>query len=277
MTLPVVQFDIHPPHSADVIATHIAHSTSLGLLEADEAPLKTLTIIANGPSSKGIDLKAIKGDTLAVNGALKLFTDQGLAPTYWAACDPQALVADFLTEPPLHTIYLVASKCHPLIFDMLRGRDVRLWHVNDHPIPLLNGEARRSVMCASSVTLCAMTLMRKLGYRHFETYGWDACFYGMAHHASDAELEAFPEGTIDLNVGGEMVDGEISGGRWYKTTTTWAAEAQDAVVQTHHADYDVTVYGEGLIRAILDSYRRTTTINLPPKESEDVVLQEPGA
>lgn len=261
MTLPVVQFDIRPPHGADVIATHIAHSCSLGIPEADEGPLKALTIIANGPSARGLDLSQIKTKTLAVNGALKLFTDQGLAPTYWAACDPQALVADFLVEPPLHTIYLVASKCHPLIFDMLRGRDVRLWHVNDHPLPLLDGKPRRSVMCASSVTLCAMTLMRKLGFRRFETYGWDACFEGMAHHASDADLTEYPEGSIDLNVGGQMIDEKIEGGRWFKTTTTWAAEAQDAVVQTHHADYDVEVHGQGLIKAILDAYRANPAIN----------------
>lgn len=247
----MVQFQINVPCDSDRLAANIAHAMSLGLSEMDDTALKSLTIIANGPSAKLFDINS-PGDTLAVNGALKLFTDQGKAPTYWACCDPQALVADFLIDPPTQTIYLVASKCDPLVFQMLQGRDVRLWHIDDHP---LTKSGHRAVAVASSVTLCVMSLMRQIGYRNFETYGWDACFEGLEQHAGEF-IEDYPEGTIDLCVGATVTtaeDGSQSheGGRWFKTTSTWAAEAQDAIIQTHYSDYRVTVNGDGLIRAML--------------------------
>lgn len=260
MTIGNVSFEIHTPLDGERIADHIAHACSLGLPEADSAPLKHLTIIANGPSARLFDVRRAGCnhheepiDTLAVNGALKLFTDQGQAPTYWACCDPQELVADFIPDdPPRNTTYLVASKAHASVFRKLRDRDLRLWHINDHPIP----QGRRAVACASSVTLCALSLMRgAFGYRVFDTYGWDACYEGLQHHASERPLAELPQGTVHLKVGTTVVDDEFVGGRSFYTTTTWAAEAQDAMIQLHHSDYQVNIHGDGLIKAIRESMK----------------------
>lgn len=284
MTLANVGFDIFTPTDADTIAAHIAHACSLGLPEADAEPLKRLTVIANGPSAINAPLH---GPTLALNGAIKLFLNSGRIPTYWAACDPQALVADFLPdEPPMETIYFVASKCHPSVFQKLQGRDVRLWHIDDRPIP----KGLRTVMCASSVTLVAMQLMHQaFGYREFDAYGWDACYEGLMHHASEHPLDQLPDGTITLGVGAHKITipgrpstflerflnqlahriqavalwvasrmpipqptEDIEGGKPFKTTRTWAAEAQDACIQLHHSsDYHVNVHGDGLIGEML--------------------------
>lgn len=253
MNLPVVQFDIRTPCDDGEISGHIAHACSLGLPEADAQPLRTLTIIANGPSARDAPLD---GDTLALNGALKLFMNTGRTPTYWAACDPQALVADFLPDnPPQGVIYLVASKCHPSVFEKLKGRDVRIWHINDHPIP----DGLHKVHVASSVTLVVMPLMRRaFGYRAFDLHGWDACYEQIApgvikHHASALSMTEYPEGTLDLIVGATQTEDGFEGGRTFKTSRTWAAEAQDAMVQLQYADYRVTIHGDGLIKAIRES------------------------
>jgi hypothetical protein len=286
MSYPRVAFEILVPCNGDELAANIAHALSLGLPEFDDAPLKTLSVIANGPSATLYDFDA-PGPTLALNGALKLFTDRGKAPTYWACCDPQALVADFLTDPPMSTIYLVASKCHPLVFQMLQGRDVRLWHIDDHPMVK---EGHRAVSVASSVTLCAMTLMSRFGFRHFETYGWDACFYGTEHHAGQHVCD-YPENTVSVSVGATQVTippsrsptplesllskvalainrfavwlsnlkpipqptQSFEGGREFLTTSTWAAEAQDATIQLHYADTTVNINGDGMVKAIIGS------------------------
>jgi hypothetical protein len=271
MTYPRVAFDIITPANADALGANIAHARSLGLPQADDAEIKTLNIIANGPSATLYDFDA-PGDTLAVNGALKHFTDRGKAPTFWACCDPQALVADFLTDPPLHTIYLIASKCHPLVFQMLQGRDVRLWDIDDHPA---TKEGCRAVAVASSVTLCIQTLMSRpggiFGYRHFEIYGWDACFgEGLEHHAGQ-HSETRPDNYVQVTVGASVVPPpqipawllerhrfpdlreRYVGGRTFETSHTWAAEAQDAVLLTHYADYSVNLHGDGLVKAILES------------------------
>jgi hypothetical protein len=247
--MPAVQFEIHTPASGETIHEHIHHALSLNLPEADGEPLKHLTIVASGPSRH---LAPLTGDTLAVNGAIGHFLDQGQAPTYWAACDPQELVADFIPDdPPKTTIYLVASKCHPAVFEKLKGRDVRLWHINDYPPP----KPLRSVRCASTITLVTQSLMRKaFNYRAFDIYGWDACYEetqsGIIHHAGQPTLTEYPEDTLDLCVGAEQIDGEMSGGRWFRTSRSWAAEAQDAITLLSHADYQVTIHGDGLIKAI---------------------------
>lgn len=250
MGLASVQFEIHPPVDDGTIAANIAHALSLNLPEADAQPLRCLTIIANGPSARDAPLD---GETLALNGALSLFINSNRLPTYWAVCDPQELVADFLPDnPPMTITYLVASKCHPRVFAKLKGRDVRLWHIDDHPLP----DRTRAVPVASSVTLCVMSVMRRLGYRHFYLHGWDACYDCPAlgvvlHHASEPGLKSDPPETVTVFVGAEQSeDGEgFTGGRPFKTSRTWAAEAQDAMFQLQVADYSVTIHGDGMIKA----------------------------
>lgn len=224
-----VVFDLSFPVEDEAIRQQVAAALALGLPEADAAAIETLRVIANGPSALGAPLD---GPTMAVNGAIRLFTAKGLAPTFWACCDPQALVADFLDIVPDETVYLVASKCHPAVFDRLKGRDVRLWHIEDVP-------GRRNVPTASTVTLCAIALMRRLGWRRFETWGWDACFLDGMDHAS-----AQPIGKINLVT-------VTIGDKAFHTTPAWAVEAQDAWRQLAMADYEVDVRGPGLVAEML--------------------------
>src|SRR4051812_23421948 len=125
-----LRIEARPITPDDQIRRNMDYALSLGLPEADGGPLKHLTVVANGPSARHLPLWP-EGDTLALNGALKLFRTKGASPTYWAGCDPQPMVADFLDDPPDSTIYFVASKCDKAVFDALKGRDVRLWHIAD--------------------------------------------------------------------------------------------------------------------------------------------------
>jgi hypothetical protein len=222
-----VAFDLRTPLNEKAIRRHIRHALSLGLPEAIGEP-ETLTIVATGPSAR--KLPKIPGPTLAVNGALGLIE----APTYYAACDSQELVAGFLAGPPKSTTYYIASKCHPAVFQALRDRDVRLWHVNDY-VP-------GGVGCASSITATALGLFVQMGWRRFEVYGWDCC-YGPdgAHHAS---AQCAPD-QAQVNI-------EI-GKRVYRTNTTWAAEAQDAIhiiAMLEFLGVEVVIHGDSMIEAI---------------------------
>src|SRR5580765_5062864 len=170
-----VEFVVSTPVSDEDLVANVRHALTLGLPELcdfEYAWNGPLTVVASGPSA----LKApFDGKTLAINGALGLFTRAGRAPTYWVACDPQELVADFLDEMPESTTYLIASKCHPKVFERLRDRKVILWHVHDECTWELTKE-RQPVARAVSVTICAFELMARLGWRRFDTWGWDGCF-----------------------------------------------------------------------------------------------------
>ncbi len=235
-----IQFQSVMPCTQDELGANIAHALSLNLPEADAEPIKTLTIIANGPSALECPLKGLTGPTLAINGALSLFTRQGLAPTYWAACDPQPGIVDFLDTIPPRTLYLLASTCAPVVFRRLldRNRQVRLWHIDTHPLARAQCQP---IKTASTITLMSFQLMRRLGFRHFEVYGWDACYDGLKHHASDPELtEPDPDGW-------SLVINE----RPYYTKPCWALEGQEALQMLQRADFTINVHGNGLIAALI--------------------------
>lgn len=239
----IAGFDARVPVDAETCARHIASNMAFGFPEA--VARKKLTVIANGPSALEADLKAIEGPTLALNGAMKLFMDQGVVPTYWAACDAQDIVMGFLPDnPPKETIYLVSSKCHPYVLARLADRDVRLWHLSDSDVV-----DRVRISTTSSVTMAAMWLLHRIGFTDFDVWGWDGCFMNGRHHASDASDWGAPE--LKINYGGVVENDEVIGGRTFATTRTWAAEANAAIQFFQLAKYfdiGLTIHGDGMFK-----------------------------
>lgn len=237
-------FDYIRPLTDDICRHHIDHSRSLGL--PDVVSRQKLTVIANGPSARDVNLKNIKTPTLAVNGALGLFLKQDCQPSYWAACDPQEQVADFIPDdPPKSSIYLVASKCHPSVFEKLKDRTVWLWHVGDDPTD------RPRIPECSTITLCATWLMHRIGFNDFEYWGWDGCYMDGIHHSHGKEDHVYHD-RIHINYGGEMKDGEIIGGRIFETTRSWASEAHGAgqfFQLAQYFDIGVKINGDGMFEA----------------------------
>ncbi len=229
----VVEFLITTPLDDGAIKDHVRQALTLGLPDAiPEA--EALHVIATGPSARSL-VGQIEGQTLALNGALSFYPN----PTFYAACDPQALVADFLTDPPAKTAYFIASKCHPSVFEALADRDVRLWHLDD----CMPGGVSRAL----SITLTSLNLFARMGWRRFKVYGWDCCYGpGGEHHAS-------PQGAPQQARVNLDVDGRI-----FATHTTWAAEAQDAVRQLALFDFmgiDVEIMGDGMVKAVREAMR----------------------
>lgn len=249
----IAGFSLQLPLDDETCRAHIAASLACSLPEAVNRA--GITVVANGPSARDVDLSIITGTTLAVNGAIRLFTDKGLSPTFWACCDPQAIVADFLPDnPPKNTVYFVASKCHPSVFEKLKDRHVRIWHVMDHPV-----EGRSNIVASHSITMSAAWLMHRLGYTDMDFYGWDGCFTGTRHHASDDSVWD-PDKTIWLNYGGQIIDGEIIGGRAYATTRAWAAEAKGAeqfFQVAKYFDINVILHGDGMFKCTQESILST--------------------
>ena len=239
-----IQFEIHTPLNGDILVEHVKHALTLGLPELRDFEYAwegALKVIANGPSARQADLS---GKTLAINGALKLFTDKGLAPTDWIGCDPQELVADFLTEAPIHTTYLVASKCHPRVFEALRGRNVIVWHVHDSPTDALT-ENLFPVCRAVSVTICAFEVMARLGWRKFDTWGWDGCVMDGQEHA-----------VAQTNMGGH-INIEVTtekGTRNFTSIPAWALESEDAISALRGFPFPIHIHGGGMMGALLSLY-----------------------
>lgn len=239
----VVEFELHVPCPDEELQANIARTLERGLpdIQAD-APF--IRIIAGGPSARNAPLDGV---TLALNGALKLFTDRGLAPTYWACCDPQGLIVEKFLDGPLpeETIYLVASKCPANVFDRLKGRDVRVWHVSDHA-----GPALFPVPCGSTVTTSALMLALRLGFPRQEVWGWD-CSFGDDGSTHANPQEHFYHEVIDLEVDG----------RRFKSTRSWLLEAEDLGNKVWPVltwlGLDIRVMGDGMLATYIRGSKAT--------------------
>ncbi len=240
----VIEFDYLLPVDDETCRQQVSDNCARKLPDAIRR--RKLTIIANGPSAKKVDFSRIEGPILAVNGAINLFTDKGTWPAFWAACDPQEVVADLLPQrPPHETIYYVASVCHPAVFSKLKDHNVQLWHISDHA-----EKSRARLPPACSVTISATWMMHQLGYTDFEYWGWDGCLMeGLHHGSSDTEWDWDTTPLLHLNYGGKITDTEVVGGRTFTTTRSWAAEAKSAEQFFQLAEYfdiGVKINGDGM-------------------------------
>lgn len=241
-----VSFQIATPGDDFSVLSQMASADVRYLPEA--APLKSVTMVASGPSTAQDGRlwarlrKRPETVSVALNGALGLFLKRGLKPTYWCACDPQRdqVLAFLPDEPPEGVIYLLASKVHPDVFERLTGRDVRIWRIDDHH----RFDGKLFAPCAVSVTLVAQSLFRFMGFHRFEMHGWDCCYLGDKHHASDQPAPSDEYRCHPLKVG------EV----FYQLTGPWLAEIHDAIIQTRNLrtmGYEVAVHGPGAIGAAL--------------------------
>ena len=243
-----IEFSLQTPGTDEEVQAQIAHALGLGLPEVDTGG-KQLHIVANGPTAVGFFDRPQFGDTMALNGALGLFTDRNRAPTFWAACDPQEGLVSFLGVAPKATAYLVASKCHPAVFERLRRHDVRLWHVTDHPVP-----GKRQVPCAVSITTTVAILAHRMGYRRLDFWGWDCCFSGKTlddvgeHHAGKGDLSTTPD-AIEMEIDGAE--------EHYISNATWACETTDAsrvLPVLRWCGTDVAIHGRSFISACIADF-----------------------
>ena len=251
----MIQFQVNVPLDDDTLIAHVKHALSLGLPELRDFEYSwdgTLKVIASGPSARQADLS---GKTAAINGALRLFAERDVAPTYWIACDPQEKVVEFLGAIPEETVYLVASKCHPAVFERLKNRNVVLWHVHDEATwPLIAD--RYPVSRGVSVTICAFEVWARLGWRKFDIWGWDGCIM-------DGKANVIPQD----NGGGEIMVHVDD--RKFLSTTVWALEAQDATMWLRGFPFPIHIHGGGLTGAILRS-GSSTHVTEDPLEVEEV-------
>jgi uncharacterized Rossmann fold enzyme len=160
-------------------APHDGHAALIG---GGPSVLDTLPEIANRQED---------GQTIfALNGAAHWLTERGIVPDYQVILDPRPENVRFV-KPPVAKKYLIASQCHPHVFDWLAREDVMLFHHAEDGIdqhfegnPLVIGGG-------ITVGLVAMALVYALGYRKLHLYGYDSSDRdGDGHAYTQAETKA---------------------------------------------------------------------------------------
>jgi hypothetical protein len=149
----------------------------------------TFVVAASGPSLPDFidDLKAEVASgrpVCAVNGAYDFLVEAGVIPSLALTVDPRPMPQNFKNPQP-ETVFLLASRVNPEVFDRLTGHRVMLWHSFGSMEEAEAWKGKPSIGGGSTSGMRAITIGYIMGYRKFSCYGMDSCL------AADRETKRF--------------------------------------------------------------------------------------
>lgn len=196
------------------------------------------------------DIKQKRHEGMAlvtVNGTYKWAIDKGLTPSAQVLVDGREHNKKFLS-PTLPTCrYLIASQCHPSLFEGMSKDQTLIWHATvpedlEEEVNSQFSGVWYKITGGSTVILRSIILLRMLGYYKFHIYGFDSCLMDGQHHAYE-QLE---------NEGEQLVTVSLED-KTFICTTWMAIQAQEFMIQSQIMgdEINLAVYGNGLIANIL--------------------------
>lgn len=232
----------------DVHNLHIQKSTAKGyppLPVVDQGFTKpeSIAIVCSGPSLKGCWEQVKMCDhVLTCSGAHDYMIERGIIPHFHMETDPRPHKAAFTRNPDKRTMYLIASSCHPDVFQNLEGMDVRLWHVvpqNElHRMP----RGHWMVTGGCNVGLRAMVVARLMGYVDVHIFGMDCCSdEKKVFHVNSHPNEPKQKSHRVVKVGDREF---ISSGVFIECARQFFKETMLL------SDTRVTLHGDGMLQAI---------------------------
>lgn len=158
---------------------------------------REVSICGFGPSLKRT-YKQLRGDVWACNGAHDWLIEQGVIPKFAMFWDPIADVSKFVNPHP-DVIYMVASRCHPSVFQALEGFNYYVWHcAGDACVDGLLCEYRKAEPMLPGGTAAvtrAMVVVTTMGYRKINIFGGDSSMEGEDTHVRKSIV---PENALEF-------------------------------------------------------------------------------
>jgi uncharacterized Rossmann fold enzyme len=183
---------------------------------------------------------------ITCSGAHRFLVERGIVPTYHVEVDPRAHKVDLIGPPDPAVEYLIASTCHPAVFDHLEGMNVKLWHVFDSQEEALRtlprGEWALTGGC--SVGLRALGIARFLGFVDLHVFGMDGSEGESGKHAAAHPSQPKRHSLCEYD------------GVTYRTTPAMLEAARST---WHELDQmpgvKATFYGDGLVQHMARNYK----------------------
>lgn len=190
---------------------------------------------------------------ISCSGSHKFLVDRGIIPTWHVEVDPRAHKTKLIGTPHKDVEYLIASTCHPAVFDLLEGFNVKLWHVFDNQVDAIRTlpTGEWAITGGSNVGLRCLTIARFLGFVDLHIFGMDGCEGVSGKHAAE-----HPNQPKDRHPC-------VYDGVTYFTTPGLLECAR----QTWHEldqlpDATAKFYGQGLVQAMAKNYVRKPVENV---------------
>lgn len=224
---------------ANITATfERGYSSIIPLLSED--PIGECSIVGSAPSIEQA-WPHLKGTVFACNAAHDFLISKGVIPTYGMFWDADKVVSTMFT-PHESVTYLVASRCHPSVFEKLRGYKVVVWHpyAEEDPISEMLKEygVDEPTICGGSagVTRCAY-LAAAMGYHTQHWFGCDSSYSdGKSHYRPSAVHEELFRVCCDHE--------------WFDTTRWLCGQIEDFKIigpLMRALGADITINGRGLL------------------------------
>ena len=208
-----------------------------------------IVLVGSGPSVKGqldsiLEQKKRGRLIVALKGAHDFLLENGIKPDYCVMLDPQEKIVNCVQLKERSITYLIASQCHPAVFEHLKDNYVILWHalskIGEEKI--LEGK----VLLGGGTTtgLRTLNMVYSLGYRYAHLYGFDSCL-------TEEDGETYKRVNIHSDKGmdkpGKIIDVWVGKRRFWANPAmaAQASEFQQAMAVLN--GMKVKVHGDGLI------------------------------
>jgi hypothetical protein len=179
---------------------------------------------------------------IACNSAHDFLISKGIIPKYTLLWDAHPVMAKIIEQPHPDVTYLIASRCHPTVFERFKDCKVKVWHAlgGDDIEQQLNKAGKYEPMVAggsSSVTR-ATHVAGMMGYtKEMHLFGVDSCYSEGKTHVSGTVVS---QNKIDLRVCG----------KWFVVAPWMAMQAGDVKILfplLKGMGIRIVVHGTGLI------------------------------
>lgn len=108
----------------------------------------------------------------AIKGAHDYLIDNGITPNLFVSVEPRDRPLKHISD---QTVYMLASRTSPALFDQLETAKVILWHAWSAEPECEEWKGHYGVGGGTTSGLRAITLGFLLGFRKFVLYGFDSC------------------------------------------------------------------------------------------------------
>jgi hypothetical protein len=233
-----------------------------GRIEKHDLRPETIAIVCYGPSlNETWEQIRHYPFIMTCSGAHKFLIDRGIIPTHHIDVDPRKHKATLIGTPHRDVEYLMASTCHPEVFDLLEGFNVKLWHIFDSADEgfriLPPGEW--ALTGGPGAGLRAMCISRFLGFTKQHVFGMDGSDSPAGKHAGAHPMEAKKRSPV------------VYDGVTYYTTPAFL-ECAKATFHELDAmpDVQATFFGEGLVQHMARHY-----VPKPATVTPNIALSKP--
>ncbi len=233
---------------------------------------RTCAIVCGAPSMKDClpDIKAQKrrgAQIVSVNNAWRFLVASGITPDVHVMLDARPENAEFVRGAPKSMRFVLASQCHPDLFDALDGYEVSIWHngfdKNTELLEILEpyweGENQKPCILVpggSTVGLRCLWLATYSGFRTLHVYGMDSSYADDGSHHSYAQTLNDQESVLEV----------VRGEKKYLCAPWMVRQAREFAETWHdlqrYVDWDgkpapvtIHVHGTGLVPDIARDLR----------------------